>query len=133
MGREGVGAPRGIEEDQRFVTFPPGHVGELIAAAIGQLPGIELVALGRPHPAHLGHDDRDGLGGQALFLGEGPRFLGRDQGRPAVIAIALRRLRQLLTQERTQSPGGPKGFPKIVLLGQEGLLLSLDANLLQTR
>ena len=51
VGREGVGAPRGIKEDQGFVTFPPGHVGELIAAAIGKLPGIKLMALGGPHPA----------------------------------------------------------------------------------
>ena len=92
----GVGAPRGIKDNQ--VAVSPRAMRELIATAIGEFPGIELMVLAaRIHPISdtmtvMGSEDRRSSSVKARA--SSPVTRGDRRSSPA-----LRRLRQLLTHE----------------------------------
>ena len=129
--RDRVAAARGVHEHQRLAGPAPGRSQVLVAAAVIQVPGVHLVALGATHPAFFGQNDGDRVVAGQIFVGKGRGLVHLHQLAAALVAKLFGYGQQLFLDERGHAGLGAQGLFQIGLFGLELVLLALQLHLFE--
>ena len=134
MGGQRVRPPRPVEEHGRLVA-PAGRGGEeLVSGPVVERLRIDLVALGRPHPATPREHHGDRLRGRELVATEGPgRLRLLDELRAALVAVRLRVGEDLVPHQGVEASRGVEDLREGIALRFELLALAADPHLFETR
>ena len=95
--------------------------------------GVDVVALGRAHPALLAEHHRHRLARHQFGLGQRLRRAARDQRRAARVAELLRVGEQFVLDQLLQLGLAGEDRDDLLALGGELVLLAADLHLLQPR
>jgi hypothetical protein len=129
--RQAVDAPGAVEEHRGLVAATLRRGEEGVAGSVAERQRVDVVALGRAHPAALRQHDGDRLGRQQSALVQG---LGRgplDNLGAAIVAVLLGVSRQLVAHQSLEAGLAAEDLLQRIAFLRQRVLLAADLHLLE--